>query len=265
LPTFGGPKIARRIPARMISPRRLSARIDCILSLRRCARRLAVHNSSKKNPSRPKKRRIDRPSSNTPSSISSPSPKSMRASTSARQRTISSRSAWNWVRASPCSGTGQEYTSALVGIGVPTPATRNAARRWDSVPASTRSSSPSTCVRSSRPPSNARRVNSPGVAGRHPGMRASAASTALMTARPPCRCSSRTSSLVNERGASVSGHSRQGEISIGFRGEGAHRGRGRRARRREARMFVGRRRGSVVVSMFPGGAAEILSRRCGCG
>lgn len=43
LPTFGGPKIARRIPARMISPRRLSAKIDCILSLKRCARRLAVH------------------------------------------------------------------------------------------------------------------------------------------------------------------------------------------------------------------------------
>jgi hypothetical protein len=125
----------------------------------------------------------------------------MSASTSARQPIISSRSAWNSVRAFPCSGTGQECTSALVGIGVPTPATRNAARRWDTVSASTRSSSPSTCVRSSRPPSNARRVNSPGVAGRHPGMRASAASTALMTARPPCRCSSRTSSLVNERGA----------------------------------------------------------------
>ena len=56
-------------------------------------------------------------------------------------------------------------------------------------------------MRSSRPPSNARRVNSPGAAGRHPGTRASAASTALMTARPPCTCSSRTSSVVNERGA----------------------------------------------------------------
>ena len=164
----------------------------------------------KKNSPRSKKRRIDKPSSNTPSSISSPSPKSMSASTSARQPIISSRSAWNWVRASPCSGISQEYTSALVGIGVPTPATRNAARRWDSVSASTRSSSPSTCVRSSRPPSNARRVNSPGVAGRHPGMRASAASTALMTARPPCRCSSRTSSLVNERGAVYQVNPRQG-------------------------------------------------------
>lgn len=145
----------------------------------------------------------------------------MSASTSARQLIISSRSAWNWVRASPCSGTGQECTSALVGTGVPTPATRNAARRWDSVSASTRSSSPSTCVRSSRPPSNARRVNSPGVAGRHPGMCASAASTALMTARPPCRCSSRTSSLVNERGAVYQGHSGLGgkyRLVLGERG-----------------------------------------------
>lgn len=175
--------------------------MDCILSLRRCARSFAAYYSLKITLTSEKKRGIDRPSSNTPSSISSPSPKSMSASTSARQPTISSRSTWNSVRASPCSGTGQEYTSVLVGIGVPTPATRNAARRWVSVSASTRSSSPSTCVRSSRPPSNARRVNSPGVAGRHPEMRASAASTALMTARPPWRCNSRTSSVVNERGA----------------------------------------------------------------
>jgi hypothetical protein len=42
LPTFGGPKIARRIPVRTISPRRLSDNIDCILSLRRCARCRAV-------------------------------------------------------------------------------------------------------------------------------------------------------------------------------------------------------------------------------
>jgi hypothetical protein len=176
-----------------------------------------VHNLSAK-PSPPKKRQVDRPSWNTPSSISSPSPKSMSASTSARQPIISSRSAWNSVRASPCSGTGQEYTSTLVGIGVPTPATRNAARRWDSVSASTRSSSPSTCVRSSRPPSNARRVNSPGIAGRHPGMCASAASTALMTARPPCRCSSTTSSLVNERGAVHQVICVRGKISVGLIG-----------------------------------------------
>ena len=39
--------MAKRIPARMISPRRLSARIDCILSLKRCARRLAEHTSLK--------------------------------------------------------------------------------------------------------------------------------------------------------------------------------------------------------------------------
>jgi hypothetical protein len=34
-------------------------------------------------------------------------------------------------------------------------------------------------------------------------MRPSADSTALMTARPPCTCSSRTSSVVKERGAAV--------------------------------------------------------------
>lgn len=92
--------MARRIPARMISPRRLSARIDCILSLKRCARRLAVHNSSKITLTC--NGGTNGPSSNTPSSISSPSPKSMSASTSARQPTISSRSAWNSVRAFPC-------------------------------------------------------------------------------------------------------------------------------------------------------------------
>jgi hypothetical protein len=58
-------------------------------------------------------------------------------------------------------------------------------------------------VRSSRPPSNARRANSPGEAGRHVGMRPSADNTALMTARPPCTCSSMTSSVVKERGAAV--------------------------------------------------------------
>ena len=34
----------------MISPRRLSARIDCILSLKRCARRLAVAQLIRKTP-----------------------------------------------------------------------------------------------------------------------------------------------------------------------------------------------------------------------
>ena len=128
----------------------------------------------------------------------------MSASTSARQPTISSRRAVNSARASPYNRTGQNnvYAHRVGGEqGVPTPATRSAARRCVSVSASTRSSSPSTCVRSSRPPSNARRVNSPGAAGRHPGTRASAASTAPTTARPPCTCSSRTSSVVNERGA----------------------------------------------------------------
>ena len=37
--------------------------------------------------------------------------------------------------------------------------------------------------------------------GRHAGMRPSAASTALMTVRLLCTCSSKTSSVVNEWGA----------------------------------------------------------------
>jgi len=51
-------------------------------------------------------------------------------------------------------------------------------------------------------------------------MRASAASTALMTARPPCKCSSRTSSVVNERGAVCQVIRVRGKQSIGFGGDG---------------------------------------------
>src|SRR5262252_4035594 len=64
-----------------------------------------------------------------------------------------------------------------------------------------RSARASTRVRSSRPFSNARRVNSPASAGRQPGTRASAASTAAITALPPCSCSSAVSSPVSLRGA----------------------------------------------------------------
>src|SRR5215471_7725669 len=78
---------------------------------------------------------------------------------------------------------------------------RNAWRRCASVSAPIRSARPSTRVRSSRPFSNARRVNSPASAGRQPGTRASAASTAAITALPPCSCSSAVSSPVSLRGA----------------------------------------------------------------
>ena len=66
MPTFGGPKIARRIPTRMISPRRLSAKTDCIISLNRRARRLAVHRSSINAQTIPRARReIDNHASRT--------------------------------------------------------------------------------------------------------------------------------------------------------------------------------------------------------
>ena len=74
---------------------------------------------------------------------------------------------------------------------------RIACARCASVSANTRSASPSTAVRSSRPLANARRVNSPASAGRKPGSLPSAASTAATTARPPCRCSSARSSAVS--------------------------------------------------------------------
>ena len=74
---------------------------------------------------------------------------------------------------------------------------RNACRRCASVSAATRSASPSTAVRSMRPFSKARRVNSPASAGRKPASLPSAASTAAITARPPCTCSSAMSSPVS--------------------------------------------------------------------
>jgi len=49
LPTLGGPKIARRMPARRISPRRLSDKIECILFLKPCARCRAVPRVSAGN------------------------------------------------------------------------------------------------------------------------------------------------------------------------------------------------------------------------
>ena len=54
----------------------------------------------------------------------------------------------------------------------PRPSARSACRCCAAVSAASRSPSPSTCARSSRPFSSARRVNSPGSAGRSPSMRA---------------------------------------------------------------------------------------------
>ncbi len=64
-----------------------------------------------------------------------------------------------------------------------------------------RSASPSTAVRSSRPFSKARRVNSPGSASRQPSILPKASSTPATTAWPPCSCSSATSSPVSLCGA----------------------------------------------------------------
>mmetsp|Transcript_34916 Transcript_34916/g.60154 ORF Transcript_34916/g.60154 Transcript_34916/m.60154 type:complete len:227 (-) Transcript_34916:341-1021(-) len=78
--------------------------------------------------------------------------------------------------------------------------------RCSDVSASNRSLNPSTSVKSILPLSNARRVNSPGAAGRiarplRGSSRCSSASkTPLMTARLPCTCNSTTSSPVKLRG-----------------------------------------------------------------
>lgn len=77
---------------------------------------------------------------------------------------------------------------------------RSASLRWLSVSASTRSRKPSTCVKSSRPPSNARRVKSPGSAGLQYGRAERADRIEEMIARPEWTCSSRTSSVVNDLG-----------------------------------------------------------------
>ena len=72
----------------------------------------------------------------------------------------------------------------------------SACTRWLSVSAASKSAKPSASARSIRPFTNARRVNSPASARRNPGISASAASTAITTARPPCRWSSAKSSPV---------------------------------------------------------------------
>ena len=65
------------------------------------------------------------------------------------------------------------------------PARASAARRCDSVSASSKSASPSASAKSMRPFSKARRVNSPGCAGLSPAIRSNAASALATTARPP--------------------------------------------------------------------------------
>ena len=86
--------------------------------------------------------------------------------------------------------------------------------RCASVSAKTRSARPSTAVRSIRPFSNARRVNSPASAGRNPGSLPSSCCTAAIIARPPCRCSSTMSSPVSVFGPG--NHSTSASSSTAF-------------------------------------------------
>jgi hypothetical protein len=80
LPALGGPNIANFIPERTISPRLESARWPWIVLIRDCTRSMAVIVLGFTCTSTI----IYEPWSYTPSSISSPSPKSIRASTNAR-------------------------------------------------------------------------------------------------------------------------------------------------------------------------------------
>lgn len=78
---------------------------------------------------------------------------------------------------------------------------RSAWRRCDAVSAAIRSAMPSTSVRSSLPFKKVRRVNSPGSAGRKPGMAARASISPAATARPPWTWISAISSPVMLDGA----------------------------------------------------------------
>ena len=79
--------------------------------------------------------------------------------------------------------------------------TPRACLRCASVSASIKSARPSTCVRSRRLFSNARRVNSPGSASRALAKLPSTPRTARTTAMLPCKCNSTTSSPVKLLGA----------------------------------------------------------------
>ena len=217
----------------MISPRRLSARCWRIVRRNCKARsragsgaRLNHHEDTRRAP----KTSHTVPCSKTPSSISSPSPKSISASTRARHLTISSRICSKRARLAPYHAPHrhQPFTSAgsqqTANAKPRTPDILTASLRCPSVSASTRSRRPSTCVKSSLPPSNARRVNSPGSAGRHGGRGARAARTAAMVARPEWMCSSRTSSVVNDLGPGA-----WADVSVAVRGLGGREELGERA------------------------------------
>mmetsp|Transcript_48789 Transcript_48789/g.118438 ORF Transcript_48789/g.118438 Transcript_48789/m.118438 type:complete len:419 (+) Transcript_48789:473-1729(+) len=156
-PAFGGPARTMRRPSLKISPHLASSRNA--LSSR--ARPLASSTTLLR----------------TSSWISSSSPKSMKASTCARLRTNFDRH--------------DSYS-----CDVWPPICRSASFLCVSVPAASKSASPSASTRSILPLSRALRENSPACAGRSPSIFASASETACTTAVLPCRCSSATSSPV---------------------------------------------------------------------
>ena len=154
-PAFGAPRIATTTPSRNRSPRPASARCALISA----ASAVAATPTASSNPAG-----------------KSSSSNSMKAS--CRASNAVSRAAQ------------PPYSLASAPS-----AWRSAWRRCPAVSAATRSTIPSAAVRSSLPCRKARRVNSPGSAGRAPAVtRASA--TPATTAGPPCRWNSALSSPV---------------------------------------------------------------------
>src|SRR6185312_5872453 len=157
LPTLGGPASAMRTPSRTSRPCSPAPR-PARSSRMRSSRRWPTHGGS--------------------AALTSPSSeKSSRASISARRSSSVSRQSPILLASAP-------------------PARASACLRCASVSATIKSPSPSTAVRSSRPFSNARRVNSPASASRTPGSVVTARSRARTTAREPCTWSSAQSSPV---------------------------------------------------------------------
>ena len=162
LPALGGPASTTRNPSRRISPRWPSANWDVNLPWRlRTASCACATARSDTSPS---------------------SEKSIAASTSPIAPNTSARKPSNRFDCTP------------LACAIPW-------RRCASVSASIRSARPSISAKSSLPFSKARLANSPGSAGRNPGICASASNTARTIARPPWRCSSAMSSPVSVRGA----------------------------------------------------------------
>mmetsp|Transcript_22901 Transcript_22901/g.57340 ORF Transcript_22901/g.57340 Transcript_22901/m.57340 type:complete len:237 (-) Transcript_22901:234-944(-) len=156
-PAFGGPARTMCTPSLTISPHLASSQKDLSSRARPLASSITPLSTS--------------------SWISSSSPKSIKASTCARLRTSLVRQASYSCDACP-------------------PICLSASFLCISVPAESKSPSPSASTRSILPLSRALLVNSPGCAGRSPSIPPNASITARTTAELPCTCSSATSSPV---------------------------------------------------------------------